>query len=366
VRDTESRGIAEDPPTRPFLRLLPALVLLALSTCAALALSEIVLRIAHPVEASWLAIYRRHPSQPMHALLPGVDARVDTGETHWRVLTDADGMRVGASADVPTRCLVLWLGDSFTFGYGVDYEQSYVGLVAARDPQARHRNAAVPAYGPVQYRRVLEAALASGERPSAVRVVTFVGNDFHDSLWSKDAPVQNGILGDRGGLKSFLKRNLHLYRLASIGFHRVAPSRNTEHADVRAELADAAAWERPFLARAKQVYGAEMARIRDLALEAGARAQFAILPTREAVEAMRSEAPVVGDPTLPVETARAILQTLDPAVLDLSSALRAAPASETFFRFDGHLAPLGNRIVAAQMAESWAEGCPAAEAQLSR
>src|SRR5690606_5372855 len=117
------------------------------------------------------------------------------------------------------RPVVLVLGDSFTFGHGVDYERTFVASLAAREPELRFVNEGVPGYGPVQYRQLLELALARGTRPRAVFVVLFVGNDFQDCIWSKDLPVYEGVLGARAGVKDLVRRRSHLYRLLARVYH---------------------------------------------------------------------------------------------------------------------------------------------------
>jgi hypothetical protein len=117
----------------------------------------------------------------------------------------------------------VWcLGDSFTFGHGVDYDQSYVGLLSADvKPRWHFCNTAVPGYGPVQYRQLLQYHLDRGSQPSAVLVGTYVGNDFFDCIWGKDIPVVDGILGERKTWKTPVKRNSHLYRLCSKIYHNL-------------------------------------------------------------------------------------------------------------------------------------------------
>lgn len=318
-----------------------------------------MLRLAAPVPASWLAIYRDHPRLPFHTLEPNVDVSVYTGETRWRVLTDAAGFRVANAAAPAPQCTALWLGDSFTFGHGVDYEDSFVGRLAGESAGTRHLDAGVPSYGPVQYRRVLEDLLARGERPRFVTAVVYVGNDFHDCVWEKGQPVRNGILGDPGGARSFLKRNLHLYRLGSAAFHRLSPAQTDPYARVRRELADPSAWQRPFLVEAVNAFAAETARLAEAGSKAGARVRFVILPTRQAVDALRGEAKPggEGDPLLPVAKAREWLGRIDAELLDASEALRREPTDATYFRFDGHLTPEGHRLVAEAIAERWPFAC---------
>src|SRR5205085_1913297 len=89
----------------------------------------------------------------------------------------------------------------------------------------------VPGYGPVQYRQILEWEL--GERrepPKLLLVATYLGNDFHDCVRNRDLPVHDGVVSDRGDLKSAIKRRSHLYRAIARAYH-VAVTRHDESAD---------------------------------------------------------------------------------------------------------------------------------------
>jgi hypothetical protein len=290
-----------------------------------------------------------------------MDIQVGTGETHFRVVTDGDGFRVGSAtgAPHPSAVEVLWLGDSFTFGHGVDYEESFVGLIAGRSAEGvRHRNGGVAGYGMKQYREILDHRIERIGTPSRVIVVTYVGNDFHDCIWDKDLPVADGVLGNPGGLKSFLKRNLHLYRLAAATWHRVAGGEASPYAEVLEDLARPSAWEEGFLAEASSAYRAAAEGIRDRCRAHGVPLWFVILPTREAIERQRDDrtsSPEGTDPRLPVQKACEILDALDVAYLDTLAALSSHATEATFFRLDGHLTPKGCEIVADAMAARFPE-----------
>jgi hypothetical protein len=340
-------------------RVLAVAALAATSALASAALGELALRLVAPQPASWLAIYRRHPELPFHGLLPDTRAWLDTGEKRWAVLTDGQGFRVGGSPRTAPTCSALWLGDSFAFGHGVDWGDSIVGLLEARVPEVRQVNAAVPGYGPVQYRQVLEQLLRKGMDFDFVFVVTYVGNDFHDCLWNKDVSVHEGVIGHHRDLKSWLKNELHLYRLASAAYHRLVPARDSPYQRVLDELRDPDAWASGPLAGAGETFAREMARIRELGRSRGADVRFVVVPTREAVAAARDAGPDgTSRALLPVAKARSLLEGIDAAVFDATDALAARPAAELYFPFDGHLNREGNRRVAEGLLAAWPLVCP--------
>lgn len=341
-------------------RTAAKLALVLVSVGLSLLLAEVATRIVAPQAPSWLAIYRRDPALPFFSLMPNLHLAVDTGETHWHVRTDADGFRVGEAPAGEPRCNALWLGDSFAFGHGVEYEQSIAGQVAAAVPGLRVVNAAVPGYGPVQYRQVLESLLDAGRKFDYVYVLSYVGNDFHDCLWDKDVAVQDGVVGDRGDLKSYVKRHSHLYRLVSSVYHRLAPLEESAYARIDEELADPEQWRRDFLSRAGGKYEEEMAKLQQLASERGIPVRFVILPTQAAVAASRAPAGAPSsNPRLPVEKALELLERHHAQAFDATDVLAGSADGPLFFPYDGHLTPAGNRIVAHALLSTWPLACTA-------
>jgi lysophospholipase L1-like esterase len=330
-------------------RLAHAALLVAASSAAALLFAEAALRVAAPQKPSWLDVYRRHPALATYALRPGVDAVADTGETRYAVRTDADGFRVGrAPPEGGGAPLVLALGDSYTFGQGVDYEDSYVGRLAARFAgKLRFANAAVGGWGPVQYREELEYRLGAGLAPRAVLVGLYLGNDFHDCVWSKDVPVVDGVAVARESARTWLKRRSHLYRLVAKAYHVLAPAAADEAWHGGSELYREADWEREPLGRAAGVLRDELAAIAAIARERGIALLVVVLPTEASVAAAsgRSPAPPGLDLALPARRLEATLASLAIRHVDPTRAL-AESAEPVYFAFDQHLTPAGHRIVA--------------------
>lgn len=327
---------------------LLTLTVVVLATLVSIAVAEFVVRIAAPQPPSWLGIYREHPVLP-YALQSDASYRIETGETEWSVHADHGGLRVGASPPpvIPGAPLLLVLGDSFAFGHGVDFEQSFAGLLAA-DGSLRVANAALPGWGPVQYRRMLDFQLAEGRVPDRILLAIYVGNDFHDCVWERDVPVHNGILGDPGGLRSFVKRNSHLYRLVSKAFHTLVRPASDDRYGTMKQLARSSAWTQPPLATALPAF---QKAIEEIAATAAARhidLRAVVIPTRETVEArVRGVAPTADwDPALPNEKAAAILTASGIPFVDVTDALAKSGAGPSYLPLDGHLTQLGNRIVA--------------------
>lgn len=326
-------------------------VLGALSPLSLL-VGEAFVRLASPQPVSYLDAYRRHPDLPLFTLQADAERFIDTGETRWELRTDAAGHRVTAPGrkDAPDdRPVVLVLGDSFTFGYGVDYERTFVAALARRAADLRFVNTAVPGYGPTQYRQLLEHALAGGLRPRAVLVGIFVGNDFYDVGWSKDLPVHEGVIGAQNDAKDWVRRSSHLYRLLTKAYHargRAAQEARThEEETYRPEC-----WQRSPLREARLAVREELGRIAALCAERGIEVRAVVIPATRG--AGGAGAPGL-DPDLPVREAQAACEAAAIPCLDATLALRLVPVSDSYFKFDSHLTPLGHALVADAIAAAW-------------
>ena len=152
-----------------------------------------------------------------------------TGEpVYWNIETNQEGFR-GASvplAGTPAVPLVLCLGDSCTFGFRVDQEQTYPSqlqsyLRAQGLPGAVVLNCGVPGYSSFQGAR-LTSQLLSRLRPDFV-VIAFGANDLEQALWSDQ---QRGESTEQvPGILSGLRSRLAVARLYDRLFRsqRVAP-----------------------------------------------------------------------------------------------------------------------------------------------
>ena len=67
----------------------------------------------------------------------------------YNVITNKDGFRIGKKFKSKNKGKIIFLGDSFTYGFGVNYEESIPGLI---DKKTKHEfeiiNFAVPGYSP--------------------------------------------------------------------------------------------------------------------------------------------------------------------------------------------------------------------------
>jgi len=87
----------------------------------------------------------------------------------YDVFTDKDGYRVGAKKDKDIKKdKIVFLGDSFTYGFGVNYEDSIVGILKKKKINYDVINLAVPGYSPSILKVKLEQLLKRGIKPKKI------------------------------------------------------------------------------------------------------------------------------------------------------------------------------------------------------
>lgn len=145
----------------------PALLLVLPTVVGCLVLLELGLRLTGRGPASvtddifepWGQAYRLRPNQETVSHTPSFTCTIRT---------NARGFRDRASSPRPlARPYDVWLGDSATFANGVEYEDSFVGLVGAA-AEARGRevlNLAVGGHHLLEQEQQLEEFLATAPRP---------------------------------------------------------------------------------------------------------------------------------------------------------------------------------------------------------
>lgn len=232
---------------------------LVTATTVALALlvaSELALRIAFPglhdtetLRASGdearLGRYRQRSMDDAlyFEMKPGLDIRF--GESSVR--TDAKGLRVRdvlEAAAPPPRELVV-LGDSTSFGWRVEWDDSYPARVCSRLEQAwgvpvHLTNRSVPGYNSEQELHVLQRDVLSGPRPTLI--LWHVDHNDANAALESYQPVQlDPAWGDNAlgsALVKALRRALRLRELES-RLHEQQP-----HARLDGYVTSGPLWER--------------------------------------------------------------------------------------------------------------------------
>ncbi|MBI2435502.1 MAG: SGNH/GDSL hydrolase family protein, partial [Candidatus Hydrogenedentes bacterium] len=173
------------PAPRTIFAALPIVI-------TTLVLVEVGVRVAFPVRFTPTGLGRIHPEN-IWAPEPGFDAVVsfapapnETGA--FRVTLNSLGIRAEEpQPKLPGEYRILFAGDSYTMGWGLEEEKTYAVLteieLRRRFPEHKIRiiNAGIAGYGPWQEFGVLQKVVPAYQ-PDLVILQTFSANDINDSL----------------------------------------------------------------------------------------------------------------------------------------------------------------------------------------
>ena len=166
-----------------FNSVLKTTLLLAGSITVALALGELLVRVAQPQQ---LVLTRPDIWRPADSLgwtnTPNVRTTINTGDRTVSLSTDERGYRIGRRGRVEAPTRVLILGDSYMAALAVEHEQSVpglleVGLETRLGRPVAVRNAGVDGWNPSQY-LIQERRSLREERFAVVVVALYLGNDI--------------------------------------------------------------------------------------------------------------------------------------------------------------------------------------------
>ena len=209
----------------PVRRWLERALLVAGSVVLGLLLSELALRLFVPTDSPLtFDLFRRLPDGQLR-LQP--NARRQHIHPAWNVAValNGDGFRDLDRPPAAGQQVIIGLGDSFAFGWGVEYEESYLARLGAAlggpNGGPRVMNAGIPGTGPSDQLPLLDTLLAR-RHADVVLLGFFVGNDFSDVVEGGAAQfdVVDGLLARRGGgtswpqrARAWVKRRSHLGQL---------------------------------------------------------------------------------------------------------------------------------------------------------
>jgi lysophospholipase L1-like esterase len=300
--------------------------------------------------------YIGHLHTPHHT---GVIAGRDFKAIHH---TDGHGFR--NPWPWPAQAEIVTLGDSLTFGYGVDDAQAWPAILAQKLSPLRVINLGLIGASPEQYVRAYET-FGHPLRPKLVVVGLYVGNDFSDTelfhRWVHVGAPGNYLVwrsfDKDGAIEGFLRRHSYLVHLL---LHARAVYRNWAVSEPRqlvlgpnvrvqlqpslmTPLIENAAPDQP----AFQLVVQALSRLHTLATAQGTQVLVVFQPTKEQVYL-----PLLGesvrDPSAPL---RAVLEAQGISYFDLLPAFwrHAEGREQLFFAADSHPNQQGYQLIAQEV-----------------
>lgn len=124
----------------------------------------------------------RHPVYH-HTLKPNYDGLGRWGTWSYRICTNGEGFKTSCEQKHSTKKEfdVAFIGDSFTEGIGLPYEQTFVGMVATKNPDLSIANLGVVSYSPAIYLAKLKDLFAKGYRFKHIIVFIDIGDAYDEA-----------------------------------------------------------------------------------------------------------------------------------------------------------------------------------------
>ena len=169
---------------RPFI-INTFLALVSLSVC--LAVLEVVARVSIP---SWYPRYA-FTADPVAGYVntPNQTLRWNGAEYDFETTTNSYGFR-DEPLDDDGRKRILAVGDSFAWGFGVDYDQTYLALLE-REAGTRIIKTGVCGYGTWHAAKIFEK-YGRDLKPDVVLLNFFIGNDFYENMGVRNLTISDG------------------------------------------------------------------------------------------------------------------------------------------------------------------------------
>jgi len=300
-------------------------------------------------EAAWQIGTLPHPD--VGYLFPAnMEATVESSYVSFTYRTDEFGFR--NSQRWPRRAEIVALGDSITFGYGVDEDKAWTDLRQKSLRRSRIVNLGLPGAAPQQYLRIYET-YGIALRPKVLLVGLFPGNDLKDAaefnawlssgagrdydLWRSFRVASPGVQYLLAGLlkRSYLFAFLNMLRSSGIGYgsqtRTVFFDDGSRLSLVPGFLEDLAQRARPDRQEFRLMIET-LERLKSLAKESGTTAIVLLVPTKEEIYLPLLDHERDFDPSAAIRTT---LNLRDIPYLDLAPDFRRQAAMGQRLFFEG-------------------------------
>ena len=365
----------QDPSKRTRRRhLIFGLVALATSTVVALTAAEVYLRAAGP---DWLELRMREltagnaqsfgsdrawPVEKRGGRIvrfePGAELTVQHVEYHKTAHFDELGARVTGDRRGRTP-LIPFLGDSFTFGIGVEDDETFVSHLARKSGR-RVLNLGVPGFSLKEELDIIEFRHEELGSPPLYVFVAYAGNDLYET-WARAAqPAPSGAASKSPPWYARANALVYHHPLLRtsylLQFSRQSlltfldPSRKTGMDFLFRLIRDEA-----FLEECIRVYSKQMERLECLGREKSFDTIFVVIPAKYQIDQEQFEAKAVYygidgahlDPHAPTRALVEIYEHFGFPVIDASSCLQKSGSVATLYYVqDAHFTSAGHRAFA--------------------
>lgn len=336
-------------------KLFINIVLLTIAMCALFLLSEAATRLILPTSVK-LRLMHKPDKELGFRLVPNYHMEYETSDSSTSISVNSEGLRdheYPKGKAPPDTFRILAVGDSFTFGLGVDIEESYPKVLEAmlnRSPLNRYVrkyevvNAGVDGYGPEQEYLYLKELL-NRYRPDLV-IVGLYSNDVND--------VMSGI--PLALTKSELKNRF--YFLSYLSSLRILVKRLfIDKRDIKKDLFEIYQDQHPpAFEKALKLTEEYLVRIRDTSGSMGAKTVIIIIPSCFEVDRSEWEKRGLGSlysndffnrhMTKFSDTFREFGETTHIATLPLLPVLRKSETRPLYLTRDSHWNRKGHRLAA--------------------
>lgn len=268
---------------------------------------------------------------------------------------------------------VFWVGDSFTFGFGVSDQDTFVNRISQAEPDVRHVNAGIPGFSTDQEMLLIERRILR-TRPGAVMLVVYLGNDLFDNRLPFPLQAENAkpyFSLDPGG--RLVPHQLPVPRLrkpadgsqpslSQVVLGEASSSGWSGFLDLEIirrlgwGMAPAEDWRASLDTRFEgelRLFMALLTRIQNAVTGAGAQFRVYLLPSRRAIEPADGVMSQVQDYLAAQIIDRSRAQGV--TAFSLIPALRTAQSREPgrlYFPNEGHLTARGHALVADMIVDS--------------
>jgi len=360
-------------PGKELRNLSINLALSLLSVVVCVAALELSVRVIVP---SWYPPYAFAADKDIgYVNTPNMSLRWTGDEFDFSTRTNELGLR-----DYPLkkdgRLVVLALGDSFCWGFGVEFEKIYLAILE-KSIGARIVKAGVCGYGTLHAEKLLRK-IGPQIQPDVVMLNFFIGNDFYENTGVRNLTVVDGRLREIPPQNSsfvhkaitILRGRLRIVELA-IGRIKSSPPLfgfvrrlGLAGGDLIGEMDLYATTESPQVTGSYDTTKKMIEKLNRSANNIGAKLVVVLIPTKNQVDPERFENelgrmnldPAGYDLDRPNRILNKTLDELGIKSLDLLPGFRAnrksKPDVELYFAIDKHWNESGHQVAAGLIAES--------------